>query len=264
MFIPGISKKIKFIQKMERLYRKNNITKFVLISFCLVFLNEITAQRIFLCDSLIIDNNSFHGECKYFYNPVKRTIDSILFLNPKTNEGDLKTVYIKAERDLEGLVSGLVTGYTIDCPVFDAQYKNGKLNGLYVKYDGEKFIDSIMYKEGVMDGIRVSYMLNEKTTMPYINGKIEGYVKRFNGNGDLIYFCFFEKDKKNGVEYFLYDNGELAEFTIYNQNKVADGHHYSFDVSGYIALERIVKNGKLTTEIYYASDGQIIKKVNHK
>ena len=224
--------------------------------------NGLSSQRLFLCDSTK-KSNVFYGECNYIYDPISREKDSILYIEPVTNEIKLKKIQIRALSNNDNQLDGGAWGYADSLLIFKANYEKGKLNGLYVRHYEAGYVDSIPFKNGVLDGRRVYHMGNQKMIIFYKAGLIEGEVRRIDSNGQVLYFCPYVEGKKNGVEYLFFDSGHLAEFTIFKNGKMIDGHHYSFNISGYIEVERVVDKGHLMSEIFYNSVGEVIKRIDY-
>ena len=72
--------------------------------------NGLSSQRLFLCDSTK-KSNVFYGECNYIYDPILGEKDSILYVEPMTNEIKLKKIKIRALSNNDNQLDGGAWGY---------------------------------------------------------------------------------------------------------------------------------------------------------
>jgi len=68
-----------------------------------------------------------------------------------------------------------------------ANYKNGKLEGLYEKYYKGKLGKRCNYKNGKLDGLYEEWWCNDRISMKYNykNGKLHGLIKGWDPDGEL-------------------------------------------------------------------------------
>lgn len=123
---------------------------------------------------------------------------------------------------LNGQRNGLWLEYHPDGRISLIQhFVNGKLNGPVLALDGRGQITAHTdYTDGIYDGIKATYKFGKpQEEIPYVNGKIEGIMKKYYSSGKVM---------------------ELIEY----KNNVQDGYYRHFDEENVLDLEYVYKNGK--------------------
>lgn len=134
-----------------------------------------------------------------------------------------------------------------------AIYKDGKRNGLFVKYytDGKLYY-KINYTEGKMNGVKTSYHKNGKlmAEMPYKDGKLGIGTKEYTTDGKLLDPMTLKVwYKKNGNNYIVYaqvlNNGKVTKRAEFYEGILVDGKYYH---DGLQKME--FKNGTASVTLY--------------
>jgi len=154
-------------------------------------------------------------------------------------------------------------------------FKNGNENGLAIQYaeDG-RIIQLFNYKNGfltskekinqkdesgIKQGLWKSYFPNMrlKTEKRYKDGKLNGYFKTYNKNGELMSAILFingiEQDKESNladfdIKYEYYKNGKVKSAITYNKGGNKDGVSSLFDENGEVSESKLYRNGYLLAE----------------
>jgi hypothetical protein len=238
--------------------------KKILFILILIFVSESIcfSQRIFFGDSLIVSSkDKFIGKSDYYYNHYTNSNDSICFFDRKSDVMLKKTLNITAPIDSNGLITGKVIGKIEDKIYFEVDYEKGVSNGYFILYENNKDTSYVapIYK-GLKNGI-AKEIFNDSCFINsnFVMGIQCGNVIEKNGK-NLIYFCNYQDNEKNGTEFVGHDCcGNLKSCLVYNKGKVVDGEYHLFSVDGFITHTAFFKNGFIQKEIRYNIDGTILK-----
>ena len=108
--------------------------------------------------------------------------------------------YAIIKDDVE-IKEGMYKKYYNDIVKILCYYSNNKLNGTYIEFNYDKTINKVSnYNNGILDGEEIHYYeYYGKTSIRksfYVNGKVHGKSKLYNGDGKLEWTI-------------IYDNGEI-------------------------------------------------------
>ena len=168
---------------------------------------------------------------------------------------------------------GLKTGLWIErdergCLVSEKEYKAGKLNGEYRKFDDkEKLISKFTYKDNVLNG-KAFYYSDEKliSLENYLNGEKNGERYEWNLKGNPTLIVNYKTGKKDGacitfeketnilknilfygedvrLEEIDFEKGKTIGITWYEENSPA----YNF---GFTGNRTVTKNYLIETKLY--------------
>jgi antitoxin component YwqK of YwqJK toxin-antitoxin module len=128
----------------------------------------------------------------------------------------------------------------------EANYKNGKENGLWKRWYSEKKIQSEKYfKNGLKDSIWKSWYPNGKLMyeIQYSNGVENGFWKTYFENGQINLEANFINGKENGVCIEYFENGKIK--TEYNfKNGIKNGACKTWFEDGQINFDVNLIDGK--------------------
>lgn len=235
------------------------------IVFFLLTTLPVRSQRIFYCDSIII-NTTVTGDCFYYYNFLNNSLDSIFdSTNEGTNAYTLNSIHIHGELNYSGQLDGLVSGRINDSLVFEIFFENGYPNGKYVEfYKGDTigYVDIVLGKK---EGRQV-YMLyrgsSEIITQNYKNGLLDGPLI-IEKNSKIIRVINYKEGLRDGADYAFFEDGMLDWLLIYERGEIKDGVYYTFFNDGSIESEIYYKKGKKRKMIIHGNNGEIIKKESY-
>lgn len=177
------------------------------------------------------------------------------------------------ENGINKLVGGYVDGKKNG--IFKEYDKNGKLIAIY-KYEDDllsessKDVDVLEERKTYYPGAKV------KTTATYRDGKLQGFLKEFDENGNLISSSKYDQDVKlaeglidslareQGLWKFYYETGELKAEGKYLDGKKIDDWKYYFR-NGQLEqtgnYKRDIPNGKW---IWYHENGKLHREEVYK
>ena len=141
------------------------------------------------------------------------------------------------------------------------QYKNGELDGECVDKD-YGYTTIANYKNGILNGAYVRYYENgnKKVEKNYINGKISGEVKEYYLEGGIQIVSNYKEDKLEGPYMGYYESGKIKEKNTFKNNNV-DGEMIVYYENGKVKTKGKAVNGQLQGELnYYYEDGKIKEK----
>ncbi len=175
----------------------------------------------------------------------------------------------------------------------DINFKNGKIDGLYVNYDfNSNKIAEATYKEGKIEGKQVSYFQNgnvQEETF-YKNGLKEGTWLTYNRKGEKIREENYKNGNKEGkwlITKTYPDENTTSKVTEYYKNNEPTGHWEERLTDGKLKWEKVhsaptnyiekhyYPNGKLSSEVevkdrrknglasYFTPEGLLQYKVNY-
>lgn len=157
--------------------------------------------------------------------------------------------------------------------VMITNYKNGKKNGNYTRFQDGSIYESGNYTNDLKTGVWVSYDYNNNKVYTRYNqlGKKSGEYKKVYPNGKTAEKGKYVNDKKEGVWNSYYDNGALRSSQSYYSNlregahlfySYKDGEPYYKKTSGY--YQRGKKSGKWYTYTKTGAIQKIVKYENDK
>lgn len=200
----------------------------------------------------IIKNGVKNGD-SYTYNQAGEIIEEAYF-----EKGQLTKKQLINQYDKDSLKTGLWRSYYPNGTLkTEANYKEGKLNGLYKQYNKYGSLEAINYMEldSVSSNSRDIELIElyreyypggeiEKVVGGLTNGKKNGQFRVYDEKGQLV----------NG---FLYENDTIiAEGLILNDGTY-DGEWEYFYPSGKILAKGVYENGKKNgTWTYYYENGK--------
>lgn len=122
---------------------------------------------------------------------------------------------------LNGRKNGLWLDYAAGNISLIQHFIEGKLNGPVLAMDARGQVTSrAEYRDGILNGLKATYKFGRpQEEIPYVNGKIEGVMKKYYTNNKLM---------------------EEAEY----KNNVQDGYYRHYNEEGVIDLEYLYKNGE--------------------
>lgn len=135
--------------------------------------------------------------------------------------------------------------------VEEGQYDKGKREGQWINYycNGNKK-SVLSYKNGIPSGKLELFdttgkMVEEGT---WQNNRWVGEYKSYYPSGKLQYaFLFNEKGKRQGLQKFYYENGNVATETDFNDG-FEDGIYKEYDNNGKLKTGKIYRKGKIVSE----------------
>lgn len=97
--------------------------------------------------------------------------------------------------------------------ILEGEYKDGKLNGKGTREFPDGTIYEGTFKDGLFSGkgTLVFKGNNRKLTANFVEGKVDGYGKFTESNGDLIYEGNYKNDKPDGQGKSKLSNGDFYE-----------------------------------------------------
>lgn len=147
-------------------------------------------------------------------------------------------------------------------------FKNGKANGVSNIYD-EKYhlILSTTYKDNVKNGIRkFTNPRRDEMTIEgnYVNGKLVGDLKIYsNGTNTSLYT--YPNDLKKGKVKRFHNDKLLAEFTIYDENKITGDVKTYNPETGKLIKKTPYLFGQINGfEEIYNLQGELVSKAEYK
>ena len=143
---------------------------------------------------------------------------------------------------------------------FERTFKNGQKDGLAREHleTGNVKLE-VTYVEGKMQGEFKEFYPSGvlKNVKVYVNGEIEGITKQYNEQGKLTAELTRDRGEMNWwltKQYDYYENGNSKYEYMYNQ-KTGEGYRKDFHENGQIALEFVIKGGKILDCKNYDKDG---------
>jgi antitoxin component YwqK of YwqJK toxin-antitoxin module len=181
---------------------------------------------IFFFGFFIFCSSSFSEENKCTNQDLSKChykSETNLLKNGKYIEYHSKTPWYEGIKKEEGtLINGIKNGPFIKWNNRGQQeevglYKNGKLEGLWNKWNWCRKIEECTYKDGNKDGMYLSWDLNGKLVeeSSYANGKKEGRSVLYYPNGQKKEEANYKKDLLDGKYIKWWINGIIKEETIY-------------------------------------------------
>ena len=208
----------------------------------------------------------------------------------RAQEGyDLNDVYedekskVWREKDTKKIANGIVHGVMENGLSYEFTLKNGKKEGIEKMDSNFGPFSRCNYIHGLKQGLELFYSISSANYLigknNYINGLQEGKAYWYNHkNGKLSYIENYKHDKKDGLQKYFYDSGNLYEIIRYDNGvKLSETDYYQsgeklinakFLKSNEIIGKTFYKNGNIKSQFHqYSRDsGKIITydKNHHK
>jgi antitoxin component YwqK of YwqJK toxin-antitoxin module len=147
-----------------------------------------------------------------------------------------------------GKLDGMQT-YKIDGKAFlEIEYKDGLTHGRYLQHRSDKLGTpryEAEFKDGKLNGNIVEYEMNNNKRLDYYkeNDKLHGTLKEYK-NGILIRHSLYADDRQNGVCKSYYNSGHLYQVVEYKDGK-ANGKYTEYYKNGLKKIEQMYENGKI-------------------
>ena len=153
--------------------------------------------------------------------------------------------------------------------LYEANYKNGKLDGNVKKYDRHTFLLYLdeNYKDGKKDGKYKKYYPDGTVEyeVEYKDDAYNGKEKRYYEDGSLKYETNYVNGKKEGVHIEYSENVPDIKIVEENyKNNLLHGSKKNYDKIGKITLEENYAYGKLDGISKYYKDGNLMREDTYK
>lgn len=180
-----------------------------------------------------------------------------------------------------GQKNGTWTEYhpNMELPHYIIQYKDGKINGLYIEIDRQAYIvKKAEYKDDHLDGVVYEWFRGGRLSkkQEYKAGQLDGKSAIYYDNGFLQEESEYKEGKKNGVTtWYVYSNkeqgGKIAMYTYvdgsfegvqeiyYEDGKISSSKMFSNNVQNGTAIE-FYEDGSIKSEAKY-KEGKLKGKV---
>lgn len=241
------------------------MNKFFLLFFWVLTSYNAISQRVFLCDSIFIDESLiFQSNCEYFYDYYQDRIDSILIRSNEEDSAILKKLKIFAPINTLGKLDGRIYGLDGKDTLFTVDYKNGLASGYFIRYFDRDTMSLTSLQFGKKNG---EQFYKSRHDVPI-------YITQVFGNniptgpliekqaGRILYICNFKDGVKHGVECEFFESGELAWARVNKNGKLLDGCYPRFSIEGEVIEVLTFKNSRLKKAIRY-ENGKQIREIKH-
>lgn len=156
-----------------------------------------------------------------------------------------------------------------DGNIVTVMYEAGELNGPFqITTPDEKPLLNAEFKKGKLTGICQVYE-NEKlqSETEFLDDEMNGTVKQYNEEGNVILTLTFENGKKKGEMQEYYPNGTPALITTFDNDQM-NGKMQNYNEQNDMILEAEYKNDKVDgvmQNFYSGEDGhQLMRKAEYK
>lgn len=174
---------------------------------------------------------------------------------------------------LNGQKEGTWTEYhpNMDLPHYIIQYKDGKIDGLYIEIDKQAYImKKAEYKNDLLDGISYEWFRGGRLSkkQEYKDGKLNGKTAIYYDNGFLQEESEYKEGKKNGVTtWYVYANkeqgGKVAMYT-YADGKFEGMQEIYYEDGKVSSRKMFANNVQEGPAIEFYEDGSVKSEANYK
>lgn len=88
---------------------------------------------------------------------------------------------------------------------------------------------------------------NRQFEISFAEGKLNGVMRRWAQNGQLILECYYADDVKEGRQKRWHENGVLAEDSFYIDDKL-EGEFVQYDTKGNLIFRAKFKDGQMVKD----------------
>ena len=158
-----------------------------------------------------------------------------------------------------------------DIPHFIIQYKEDKIDGLYLEFDKQaNLIKMIDYKDDVMDGGNYAWDKNGRMTskQEYKEGKLDGKSVIYTDKGFIQEESEYKAGKRHGITtWYLYgEKMQGPKYVMYTyQDGMFEGVQETYYENGNVKTSKMFSNNVQNgPAIEYYEDGSIKSEANYK
>ncbi len=160
-------------------------------------------------------------------------------------------------RKVEESVDGVTEKYTIN-------KKTGLKEGVFLRMEGNLKLEEAEYKDGKLNGIRKIFddqgtVLIQET---YVNDEFHGPYYQYHPNGQVQLEFHYENSVLRGEQKQYYDNGQLMEIVMFENNK-ENGPFTEYYENGNLKAEGHYLDGDNEHGLLklYNEEGKLVKKM---
>jgi antitoxin component YwqK of YwqJK toxin-antitoxin module len=230
-------------------------------------------RKIFQKKGIVYTEESYKegqkdGTCKGFFEGKK-----IAFQEEYKNNLLMKGVYFNEKGKVLSKIEkgeGKKALYNVFYLEKLITYKKGKEEGLIQIFSKEgDLIQSYFQKEGKKQGLELIYYPKEelaqlsdqiKLSIYWDDNTIHGSVKTYYPNGVQESQKEVSRNKKNGISFAWYNNGDLMLMEEYENDTLVKGTYYEKNISEPISK---IQNGTGIATLYQ-EDGSFLRKIKYK
>lgn len=243
----------------EIINNKNGSCNFI-ISHNYIYQNIKKFKRNQLSFDVILKNNNFHGDCKYYLYGTLRKItpfcDGLLHGVYKNFElHGLTTIFTYENNKKNGIF--VKTNYLNDFKIF-GNFEDDKLHGLVIIFTKNRMSKTINFDEGNINGKYIEYGENKKE-YEFKDSFLNGYINEYSYSNSLKYKIKYINDSFANIFKTYNISGKLdKEYLFMDDDYVVKKYEdnnllytlYKINNSYFFVLNNSVSNESSKIKIY--------------